>query len=186
MGEPRGCHGCTLGGMFGEGSLGPGGPGMWHRAHWPLLGSGNVPGTGLAGCPGSQTGVSASSGTGHGHWCGLLPPGQGRDEEGKNYSCELPPPLLWPQHLQTAVLTQHCCTGHSQCRMDPGESTRMGPGESIPDMPGWISMVSSMLGQQQHRDKTGTILRDPCCPVSVAQGRILAGPLSHPASWMHG
>lgn len=95
VGESRGYHGCTAGGMFGEGSLGPGGPGMRHRAHSPLLGAGNTPGTGLAGCPGSQTGVSASSGTGHGRQCGLLPPWQGKDEEGKNYFGS----MRTPRHL---------------------------------------------------------------------------------------
>lgn len=74
--EPQGYRGYVVGGMFGEGRLGPGGPVIRHGARSLLLGARDVPGTGLAGCPGSQTGVSTSSGTGHGQQRGLLPPQQ--------------------------------------------------------------------------------------------------------------
>lgn len=151
MGEPRGYHGCTVGGMFGEGSLDPGGPGRRHRAHSPLLGAGNVPGTGLAGCPGSQTGVSASSGTGHGQWCGLLPPQQ---EKGRITlaPCELPtsfgmapvPANCWPD---TASL-------HRSFTVQDGSWGRA---------PGWVLGRASQTSLDTH------VLQ--CAGISTVQGQ---------------
>lgn len=80
-----------------------------------------------------------------------------------------PPALVWPQCLQTAGLTQHPCIGHSQCRMDPGGEHQDGSWGEHPRRP-WIPMFSSVLGYQQYRDKTGTISRDPGCPVSAGTG----------------
>lgn len=147
--------------MFGEGrpGPGPGGPGMRHRARSPLPGTGNVPGTGLAGCPGSHRGVSALSGTGHGRWGGLLPPRQGRAELLWPH-VNSPPPLLWPQCLQTTGPTQHLCMGHSQCRMDPGGEHQDGAWGEHPRH-AWTTIVSSVLGCQQHRNHTKTS-RLPC------------------------
>lgn len=102
--------------MFGEGRLGPGGPATRHGARLPLPGVGDVPATGPAGCPGSQTGVGASSKTGHGRRRGLLP----RRQRGGRGREELPwPPSLWPQRPGTVGLTRHRCMGHSQCRTGP-------------------------------------------------------------------
>lgn len=50
------------------------------------------------------------------------------------------------------------------------ETTRMGPGESIPVLFGdsdqaRLPMASCVLGQQRHTDKPRAVSRDPCCPV---------------------
>lgn len=154
-----------------------------HGARSPLPGVGDVPGTGTAGCPASQTGVGASSKTGHGRRRGLLPPRQrgGRGRE------ELPwPPSLWPQRPWDCWPDTASLHGSFPVQDGSlGESTRMDPEESIPAMLGcppppvrWD--ISSAGTRQEPYQETRAALS------LLAQGGILDEPWAHPAFCTHG
>lgn len=169
--------------MFGEGRLGPGGPVTRHGARSPLPGVGDVPGTGPAGCPGSQTGVGASSKTGHGRRRGLLP----RRQRGGRGREELPwPPSLWPQRPWDCWPDAAPLHGSFPVQDGSlGESTRTDPGESIPAMLGcppppvrWD--ISSTGTRQEPYQETRAALS------LLAQGGILDEPWAHPAFCTHG
>jgi len=170
VGQPWGYRGCVAGGMFAEGR--PGGHVMRHGARSSLPGVGDVPGMGMVGCPGSQTGVSASSGTGHGRRRGLLPPrergGRGR-EEPPWPRVSYRPPSPRPQRPGTDGLTRHHCTGHGQRRTGPGGGHRGGSWGEHPSH-ARMPMASSTLGRQRHRDKPGAASRDPGLPVAAGIG----------------
>lgn len=96
---------------------------MQHGARSLLPGVGNVPGMGPAGCPGSQTGVSASSGMGHGQRRGLLPPrqsgGRGREELPWPHAFTMAP-APWDCWPNTASLRGWFPVEDGSCRRPPG------------------------------------------------------------------
>lgn len=159
---------------------GPGRP--CDAARCPLTGAGDVPGTGLVGCPSSQTGVSASSGTGHSRRRDLLPPRErgGRGREELPWPCaDYWPPSPCPQRPGTTGLTQHHSMGPPNGVQVLGMSTRMGPGESIPVTLGcprppvrWDTSGTS-ASQEPHQETQVAL------PL-LAEGRILAEPWAHP------